>query len=28
MDYRPGFDNSTDPGNMQAPRWLGGSKAV
>jgi len=28
MDYRPGSDNSTDRGNMQAPRRLGGSNAV
>jgi len=28
MDYRPGCDNSTDSGNMQALRWLGGSNAV
>ena len=28
MIYRPSFDNSTDPGNMQAPSWLGRSNAV
>jgi hypothetical protein len=28
MDYRPGSDNSTDSGDIQAPRWLGGSNAV
>jgi len=28
MDYRPGSDNSTDSGDIQALRWLGGSNAV